>query len=434
MSLTTVDFDRGRVALAYSGDLDTTACIPYLKEHMGCSYVLAVAVDLGQGDELEPLRLKALASGADEAIVIDARHKLILDYGLPALQANAVYNGKYPLSSALARPVITDVVLQAAKDHHCGSVAHGSTGKGNDQIRFDLGIKLLDLDMQILAPAREWSFTRPETVDYIQSHGIHAHVSADKPWGVDLNLLGRNIEAGPIEDLDWVPTEEVWALTADPTTVDHEPDDITVDFHDGVPTGLDGVPLHPVDIFGHLNHVAGRHGIGRLDVIEDRIMGMKSRELYEAPAVTVLLTAHHELEQLALPRDVTSCKAQVDHLLAQYIYDGLWHSPLREHLSAFVKETQAGLNGSITLRLSRGTVTAIRRSSSVSLYNHKLVTYGAGCTFPTGASEGFIEITALAGREWRRARNEIAGPAKTPAIPASENPREPAAAASALGA
>jgi argininosuccinate synthase len=400
-----MNFDQSRVALAYSGGLDTTACIPYLKEHMGCSYVLAVAVDLGQGDELEPLRLKALAAGADEAIVVDAREKLLVDYGLPALQANAIYNGKYPLSSALARPVITDVVLEAARQHQCGSVAHGATGKGNDQIRFDLGIKLLDPDMRILAPAREWSFSRPETVDYIKHHGIKAHVTADKPWGIDLNLLGRNVEAGPIEDLDWVPTEEVWALTADPDTVTCPPEAITINFENGLPVGVDGVMLHPLDLFSHLNHVAGRHGIGRLDVIEDRIMGMKSRELYEAPAITVLLEAHRELEQLTLPRDVTAFKAQVDNLIAQYIYDGLWHSPLREYLSAFVAETQAGLNGSITLRLSRGSATAIQRSSDVSLYNQELVTYESGCVFPVHASEGFIEIFALAGREWRRTRS-----------------------------
>lgn len=396
--------DRRRVALAYSGGLDTTACIPYLREEMGATWIVAVAVDLGQGDELEPLRLKALAAGADEAIVVDARERFISEYGFPALTANALHSGKYPLSSALGRPVITDVVVEAAHRYGCGSVAHGATGKGNDQVRFDLGIRLLDPELHILAPARRWTFTRAETVDYITRRGIPAHVTAEKPWAVDLNLLGRNVEAGPIEDLSWEPSEEVWAMTADPSTVESAPQHLAIDFVDGLPVGLDGTRLAPLDLVERLNGIAGRHGIGRIDVIEDRIVGVKSRELYEAPAVTVLLEAHRELEQLTLPHDVLRFKAGVELLYADYVYNGLWHSPMREYLASFVAHTQQGLTGTITVRLHRGTATTVARQSVASLYARPLVTYGQGCTFPSEHSEGFIEIYGLADGLWRQVR------------------------------
>lgn len=394
--------DHRRVALAYSGGLDTTACIPYLKEHMNCSWIVAIAVDLGQGDELEPLRLKALAAGADEAIVVDGRERFVNEFGLPALAANALYSGKYPLSSALGRPVITDAVVDTAHAYGCGSVAHGATGKGNDQVRFDLGIRLRDPNLNILAPARQWSFTRAETVDYIISHGIPAHVSAEKPWAVDLNVLGRNVEAGYIEDLDWEPTEEVWDLTSNPATVDLDPEHVDVHFTNGTPTALNGVALQPLELFERLNVIAGRHGIGRIDVIEDRIMGVKSRELYEAPAVTVLLDAHRELEQLTLPHDVLRFKSGADRLFAEYAYNGLWHSPMREHLHTFITSTQQGMDGIITMRLNRGTATAVRRKSSVSLYSPPLVTYGNGCTFPSELSEGYIGISGLSAELWRQ--------------------------------
>lgn len=407
--------DPRRVVLAYSGGLDTTACIPYLREVLGCTHVVAVAVDLGQGEDLEALRQKARLAGANEAVVVDGRERFVTDFALPALAANAVYSGKYPLSSALGRPVITDIVIEEARRRRCGAVAHGSTGKGNDQVRFDLGVRLAAPDLTILAPARHWTFTRAETVRYIESLGIPAHVSAERPWAIDVNLLGRNVEAGPIEDLDWVPTEEVWDLTADPDRSDLAPEQVSIGFRDGRPMEIDGRPVAPVELITELNRRAGAHGIGRIDVIEDRIMGVKSRELYEAPGVTVLLAAHRELEQISLPRDVLAFKAQVDALVAQYAYDGLWHAPLREQLSAFVAATQEGLDGTITLRLSRGRAEVLRRDVAAGLYALDLVTYGPGCRFPVGASEGWIEIQALAGEGWRRARTAAAA-VRRPAV------------------
>ncbi|MFJ8011216.1 argininosuccinate synthase [Streptomyces sp. NPDC096339] len=389
-----------RVVLAYSGGVDTTACIPYLRHEMGCEFIVAMAADLGQGDELEPIRQKALDAGADVSLVVDAKERFVREYGFPAVKANALYDGQYPLSSALGRPLIGDLLVETAHAYECGSVAHGCTGKGNDQVRLDLTVALLDSGLKILAPAREWSFSRAETIAYSEKFGIAGHVSKEKPWAIDLNVLGRNVEAGLIEDLAWEPTEEVWSLTLPAERAPDTPEYVTIGFEAGVPVALDGAPLGPTQLVEKLNTIGGRHGIGRIDMLENRVVGVKSRELYEAPGVLLLIQAHRELEQLTLPADVLAHKLPLEAAYAKTVYDGLWHGPLRAALDAFVESTQRHVTGEIRLKLYKGRASVAARRAERSLYRHDLVTYGPECTFDQSSAEGFIDIFGLPSRVW----------------------------------
>lgn len=409
-----------RVVLAYSGGVDTTACIPYLKEHMGCDYVVAMAADLGQGDELGPIREKALRAGADASVVVDVKERFVREFGFAALRANALYDGQYPLSSALGRPLIGDLLAETAAAYGCGAVAHGATGKGNDQVRMELAVALRNPALRVLAPAREWGFTRAETIAYSTSHGIEPHVTQDKPWAIDLNVLGRNIEAGLIEDLSWEPDEQVWALTTSPQDAPATPEHVDVDFEQGTPVALDGVRMGPLELVSTLNARAGAHGVGRIDMIENRVVGVKSRELYEAPAMTVLLAAHQDLENLVLPADLLRVKRQLDTAYAQVVYDGLWYGPLRAALDAFVGSTQERVTGRVRVRLYRGSATVVGRSADAALYRHGLVTYGVGSTFDQSSAAGFIDIFGLPSRLW----NDVAAHRGEPA-PAGEPAGEP---------
>ncbi|WP_329228181.1 argininosuccinate synthase [Streptomyces sp. NBC_00111] len=391
-----------RVVLAYSGGVDTTACIPYLRHEMGADFIVAMAADLGQGDELEPIREKALGAGADVSIVVDAKERFVREFGFPAIQANALYDGQYPLSSALGRPLIGELLVEKAHEYGCGAVAHGCTGKGNDQVRLDLTVGLLDSGLEILAPARVWPFSRADTIAYSEKYGIEPHVSKEKPWAIDLNILGRNVEAGLIEDLSWEPTEEVWSLTTAPEDAPDTAAHVRVGFEGGVPVTLDGERLAPLDLLGRLNTLGGRHGVGRIDMLENRVVGVKSRELYEAPAMLLLIRAHQELENLTLPADVLNQKRQLEQQYSRTVYDGHWHGPLRAALDAFVASTQRTVTGEITLKLYKGGVAVAARSAERSLYRHELVTYGNDCTFDQSSAEGFIDIFGLPGRVWNK--------------------------------
>lgn len=391
-----------KCVLAYSGGVDTTACIPYLKHEMGVEEVIALVADLGQGDELEPIRQKALLAGASKCIVADARHIFLKDYALPALQANALYENRYPLSSALGRPLIARLIVEAAEQHGADAVAHGCTGKGNDQVRFDLSTVILNPSLRVLAPAREWGFSREETIAYSEKHGIPPHVRKSKPYAIDLNILGRNIEAGPLEDPWNEPLEEVYALTRAIEETPDEPDYVDIGFEGGIPVSLNGVQLSPLAIFEQLNLLAGKHGVGRIDMMENRLVGIKSREIYEAPALMTLIAAHRDLESYTLTADVTQFKKGVEDTYSKLVYNGLWYSPLKESLDAFISSTQTHVTGVVKMKLFKGNAIIAGRKSDNALYAHDLSHYlnRSEDRFDHQAAEGFIYIWSMQCRIW----------------------------------
>ena len=389
-----------RVVLAYSGGVDTTACIPYLRNELGCEFVVAMAADLGQGEELEPIREKALLAGADVSVVVDAKDRFVREFGFPAVQANALYDGHYPLSSALGRPLIGELLVETAHEYDCGAVAHGCTGKGNDQVRLDLAAMLLDPELEIIAPARIWGFSRAETIAYSEKFDIPSHVTKEKPWAIDLNILGRNVEAGLIEDLGWETTEEVWSLVTAPEAAPDTPAYVTITFDRGIPVALDGVAVAPFALMARLNELAGAHGVGRVDMIENRVVGVKSRELYEVPGLQVLIQAHRELENLVLPADVLAQKVPLEASYAKLVYEGFWHGPLKQAIDAFVRQTQEHVSGDIRLKLYKGSATVVTRDAPRKLYRHDLVTYGSDSSFRQDSAEGFIDIFGLSSRVW----------------------------------
>jgi argininosuccinate synthase len=389
-----------KVVLAYSGGVDTSVCIPYLKEEWGVEEVITLAADLGQGDELEPIREKALKSGAAQSLVADATERFIQDYAFPAIQANALYENRYPLSTALARPLIAKLLVEAAEEYGADAVAHGCTGKGNDQVRFDVSIAALNPDLKVLAPAREWGMSREETIAYGERFGIPSPVKKSSPYSIDRNLLGRSIEAGPLEDPWNEPLEEVFLLTKAIADTPDEPEYAEISFEKGIPVALNGQMLSPVDLVSQLNELAGRHGVGRIDMIENRLVGIKSREIYEAPALLVLIQAHRDLESLTLTADVTHYKRGIEETYSQLVYNGLWYSPLKAALDAFVQQTQAQVSGTVRIKLFKGTASPVGRKSANSLYTPDLATYGADDKFDHKAAEGFIYVWGLPTRVW----------------------------------
>jgi argininosuccinate synthase len=389
-----------KVILAYSGGVDTSVCIPYLKEEWGVKEVITLAADLGQGDELEPIRKKALDSGAAQSLVANAQESFIKDYAFPAIQANALYENRYPLSTALARPLIAKLLVEAAEEYGADAVAHGCTGKGNDQVRFDVSIAALNPDLKVLAPAREWGMSREETIAYGERFGIPTPVKKSSPYSIDRNLLGRSIEAGPLEDPWTEPLEEIYALTKAIADTPDEPEYIEIGFERGIPTTLNGASLSPIDLVSQLNDIVGNHGVGRIDMVENRLVGIKSREIYEAPALLVLIQAHRELESLALTADVTHYKRGIEETYSQLVYNGLWYSPLKTALDAFIQQTQERVSGITRVRLFKGTATVVGRKSVNSLYTPDLATYGADDKFDHKAAEGFIYVWGLPTRVW----------------------------------
>jgi len=389
-----------KVVLAYSGGVDTSVCIPYLKEEWGVKEVITLAADLGQGDELEPIREKALKSGAKESLVADATESFVKDYAFPAIQANALYENRYPLSTALARPLIAKLLVEAASKYGADAVAHGCTGKGNDQVRFDVSIMALNPNLKVLAPAREWGFSREETIAYGERFGIPSPVKKSSPYSIDRNLLGRSIEAGPLEDPNVEPPSEIYLMTKAIADTPNEPEYIEIGFERGLPTTLNGKTLDPVTLITQLNQLAGNHGVGRIDMVENRLVGIKSREIYETPALLVLIHAHRDLESLTLTADVTQYKRGIEETYGQLVYKGLWYSPLKNALDAFIQQTQERVSGTVRVKLFKGNATIVGRHSENSLYTPDLATYGAEDQFDHKAAEGFIYVWGLPTRVW----------------------------------
>jgi argininosuccinate synthase len=389
-----------KVVLAYSGGVDTTVCIPYLKEQYGVKEVITLAADLGQGDELEPIRLKALDCGAAESVVTDVTEPFITQYAFPAIQANALYENRYPLSTALARPLIAKLLVETAERYGADAVAHGCTGKGNDQVRFDVAIAALNPNLKVLAPAREWGMSREEAMAYGEKFGLTFPVKKSSPYSIDRNLLGRSIEAGPLEDPWNEPTEEVFVMTRAIADTPNEPEYIEISFEQGIPVALNGNALSPVELVSQLNEIVGRHGVGRIDMVENRLVGIKSREIYEAPALLVLIHAHRDLESLTLTGDVTQYKRNIEQSYGQMIYNGLWYSPLKAALDAFILQTQARVSGTVRVKLLKGNAIISGRKSVNSLYSDELATYGKDDQFDHKAAEGFIYVWGLPTRVW----------------------------------
>lgn len=389
-----------KVVLAYSGGVDTSVCIPYLKEEWGVKEVITLAADLGQGDELEPIKAKALKSGASISLVEDGKLEFVKDFAFPAIQANALYENRYPLSTALARPLIAKMLVKAADEYGADAVAHGCTGKGNDQVRFDVGIMALNPDLKVLAPAREWGMSREETIAYGEKFGIPSPVKKSSPYSIDRNLLGRSIEAGPLEDPMVEPSEEVFLMTKAIADTPDDPEYVDIGFERGIPTSINGQNLDPIALISQLNDIVGKHGVGRLDMIENRVVGIKSREIYEAPALLVLIDAHRDLESLTLTADVTQYKRGLEQTYSELVYKGLWYSPLKEALDAFIGETQKQVSGTVRMKLFKGSAKVVGRKSDNAIYSPELATYSSDDKFDHKAAEGFIYVWGLPTRVW----------------------------------
>jgi argininosuccinate synthase len=386
-----------RVVLAYSGGLDTSVAIGWIAAERDAE-VVAVAIDVGQGGEdLDVIRDRAIACGAVEAVVVDARAEFATDYCLPALRANALYMDRYPLVSALSRPLIVKHLVGAARDTGATAVAHGCTGKGNDQVRFEVGLGALAPGLTVLAPVRDSGMTRDKAIAFAGERGLPIDVTKKSPYSVDQNLWGRAVETGFLEDPWNAPIEDLYAYTADPSTP-RDPDEVTVTFTEGVPTALDGRPLDLLALIQEMNERAGAQGIGRLDMVEDRLVGIKSREVYECPAAIALIAAHVELESLTVERDLARFKRTVEQRWAELVYDGLWYSPLRRALDAFVDSASAHVTGEIRMTLHGGRATPTGRRSQASLYDYGLATYDAGDTFDQSLAKGFVDLWGLPSR------------------------------------
>jgi argininosuccinate synthase len=387
-----------KVVLAYSGGLDTSVCLKWLEQRGATPY--ALYLDLGQGEPAEDVRNKAIDIGASDAFVRDAKAEFAEEYVAPAIKANALYGGKYPLFTALGRPLIARKLVEAAREVGATHIAHGSTGKGNDQVRFDVTTASIAPDLTVVAPVRDWNMSRPQEIEYAREHGVPVPVTKESPYSVDANLWGRSIEAGPLEDPGHEPTEDVFELTASPENAPDEPRYVEVGFEEGLPTSLDGEELPLVELIAELNRVAGEHGVGRVDMIEDRLVGIKSREIYEAPAALAIVQAHRELETLTLTKDVLRFKSTVEQRYAELTYDGLWFTPLKTALDAFIEEIQKTVTGTVRLKLYKGSSTVAGRTAPQALYNKDLATYDPNSTFDETAAAGFIALWGLPARQW----------------------------------
>jgi argininosuccinate synthase len=383
-----------RVVLAYSGGLDTSVAIGWLGDQTGAE-VVAVALDLGQGGEdMDLVRERALACGAVESVVIDAKDEFAEQYCLPAVQANALYMDRYPLVSGLSRPLIVKHLVDAAREHGASVVSHGCTGKGNDQVRFEVGVGALAPDLRVIAPVRDYAWTREKAIIYAEEHSLPIDVTKKSPYSIDQNVWGRAVETGFLEDIWNGPIEELYSYTQNPATP-READEVVIGFENGVPTSLDGKPVTMLEAVVQLNQRAGAQGVGRLDLVEDRLIGIKSREVYEAPGAITLITAHMELENVTVERDLARFKRSVDQRWGELAYDGLWFSPLKRSLDSFLASSQENVTGEVRMTLHGGRATVTGRRSERSLYDFNLATYDEGDVFDQSLAKGFVELWGL---------------------------------------
>ncbi|WP_200883319.1 argininosuccinate synthase [Planococcus sp. CAU13] len=382
-----------KIVLAYSGGLDTSVAIPWLKSE---GYdVVAVCLDIGEGKDLEFIKQKALQVGAVESYMVDARDEFAEEYALISLQAHTLYEGKYPLVSALSRPLISKKLVEIAEQCGATAVAHGCTGKGNDQVRFEVSIKSLNPALEVVAPVRQWGWSRDEEIAYAKQHDVPIPVNLDSPFSIDMNLWGRANECGILEDPWATPPADAYELTNALEDTPDTADIIEIEFEKGVPVKLDGVSYGLTQLIFELNTVAGKHGVGRIDHVENRLVGIKSREIYEAPAAMTLITAHKELEDITLVKEMAHFKPVIEKKMTELIYEGLWFSPLRVALEAFLKETQQFVNGTVRVKLFKGHAIVEGRKSPNSLYSEQLATYSTDDTFNHNSAVGFIELWGL---------------------------------------
>jgi argininosuccinate synthase len=383
-----------RVVLAYSGGLDTSVAIGWIAEQTGAE-VIALAVDVGQGGEdMETIKARALACGAAEALVVDAKEEFAADYCLPALRANALYMDKYPLVSALSRPVIVAHLARVAKEYGASIVSHGCTGKGNDQVRFEVGLGALAPEVKVFAPVRDSGMTRDKAIEFAAAKGLPIDVTSKSPYSIDQNVWGRSCETGHLEDIWETPHEDVYGYTDNPG-LGKPAEEITIGFTDGLPDSLNGEKKSPLELISELNAIAGTHGVGRIDMVEDRLVGIKSREIYEAPAAMTLIAAHAELEGTCLERDLARFKRMAGQRWTELVYDGLWFSPLRASLEAFMIQASKNVTGEVRVRLQGGQAVVTGRRSPLALYDYGLATYDTGDMFDQKLSKGFVELWGL---------------------------------------
>ena len=387
--------EGARIALAFSGGLDTSVIASWLQEEFGAE-VVTISGDLGQEKELVGVKEKAYALGAKAAYQVDLRKEFAEDFVFRALKAGALYEGEYPLATALGRPLLAKTLVEIARKEECTVVAHGCTGKGNDQVRFDAGVWALAPDLRVIAPVRHWPFhSREDELNYCAERGIKVEATKEKPYSIDENLWGTSIECGVLEDPTVAPPEDAYQRTVSPESAPDKSEEIAITFEQGIPVSLNGQNIPAVDLIRMLNHLAGAHGIGRLDMIENRLVGIKSREIYEAPGATLLHFAHRELERITLDRWTAHAKAKLSQDYADLVYNGLWFSPLRSALDAFVDETQKRVNGEVVVRMFKGNLTVRSRTSPNSLYDKALASYTSEDTFDHSAGEGFSKIFSL---------------------------------------
>ncbi len=384
-----------KVVLAYSGGLDTSVIVKWLQDRYGCE-VITYTADLGQNEDLEPIRQKALKVGASKAYVEDVRKEFLEEYVMGAFRLGALYEGKYPLATALGRPLITKKMIEIAQKEGADAIAHGSTGKGNDQVRFDVSAVALDPSIKVIAPVREWELkSREEEIEYAKKHGIDIPITKDKPYSIDRNIWGLSVEAGPLEDAEFEPTPDVYSFTKDPKEAPDEPEYVTIEFEQAKPVALNGERMDIVKLVEKANEIAGKHGVGRIDMIENRLVGIKSREIYEAPGATLLLMAKRGLDELILDREAMHLKDHLAMKYAELVYYGYWFSDIREALDAFAKKLMEKATGTVKVKLFKGNATVVGRRSPFSLYNRQLATYDPSDTFNHRYGEAFCYIWGL---------------------------------------
>lgn len=411
------------IALAYSGGLDTSIIVPWLKEHYDGARIICVAADIGQGDELEGVRAKALASGADECYIEDLRQEFIEDFIWPTLRAGAIYGRKYLLGTSMGRPLIARRQVEVARRIGADALAHGCTGKGNDQVRFELTYAAFAPDLPVIAPWRVWDIrSREDALDYAAKHNVPVTASREKIYSRDRNIWHISHEGGVLEDPGQGPPADLFMLTTSPELAPDEPEEVSIGFNQGTPVAVNGIFLDPVAILTTLNKIGGRHGVGRIDLVEDRLVGMKSRGVYETPGGTLLYTAHSELEQLILDRRTLAAKDLIAPRYADLVYEGRWWTTEREAYDAFVNVTQERVTGGVTLRLYKGTVTVVSRASEYALYDERFVTFGEDDVYQQSDAAGFIRLYSLPDRVRAIRDRELAAKAVAPVTAAEDAP------------